>query len=187
MTREALLEALSSTLSKSNVQELAALAGDEKLPIPDLLDISFWKDAPTIAFRSAWVLEHAALSYPDCFLYYFPEFVQRLHEQQNSSCQRCFTKILMHLTSPKAPIACREALASIADQENIVEVIFDWLIKPETPVAVRVNCLDILLNFSYTFPWIKEELQAQTEFYLQDGSPAMLARGKKILRQVTKV
>lgn len=187
MTREALLEALSSTLSKTNVQQLAALAGEAKLPVSDLLDISFWKDAPTIAFRSAWVLEHAALSYSDCFLPYFPGFISRLAQQRNPSCQRCFTKILMHISSPKAPAACRETLASIADQESIVEVIFDWLIKPETPVAVRVNCLDILLNFSRTFPWIKEELQAQTEFFLQDGSPAMLARGKKILRQVTKV
>ena len=187
MTREALLEALSSTLSKPNVLQLAAYAGEAKLPVSDLLGISFRKDAPTIAFRASWVLEHAALSYPDCFLPYFPEFVQRLQEQQNPSCQRCFTKILMHFSSPKAPVACREALASIADQESIVEVIFDWLIKPQTPVAVRVNCLDILLNFSHTFPWIKEELQAQTEFYLQDGSPAMLARGKKILRQVSKV
>jgi hypothetical protein len=187
MTLKALLEALSSTLSKTNVQQLAALAGEGKLPVSDLLDISFWKEAPTIAFRAAWVLEHAALSYPDCFLPYFPGFIGRLAEQQNPSCQRCFTKILMHLTSPKAPAVYREALASITDQEGIVEVIFDWLIHSETPVAVRVNCLDILLNFSHTFPWIKEELQAQTEFYLQDGSPAMLARGKKILRQVSKV
>ena len=61
---------------------------------------------------------------------------------------------------------------------------FEWLINLATPVAVRVNCLDILLNLRNEFPWIKEELQAQIEFYLRDGSPAMQSRGRKILRQV---
>ncbi len=163
------------------------MAGAEKLPVSEILTACFLTAPPTVAFRAAWVLEHIAVYYPERFLPYVPLFVQRLPEQQNPSCQRHFTKILMHLSSHKASEACRKALASIANQECIVEVIFDWLINPKTPVAVRVNCLDILLNFSGTFPWIKGELQAQTEFYLQNGSPAMLARGRKILRQLPAV
>lgn len=184
MTREALPQALSLTLTKTKVW---ALAGEAELPVSDLLDTCFKKESPAIAFRAAWVLEHVTEQHPERFLPYFPQFVQRLPEQQNYSCQRHFSKILMQFSNPKASAAYREALASITDREKIVEVIFDWLINPKTPVAVKVNCLEVLLNFSHIFPWIKDELQAQTEFYLKDGSPAMLARSKMILRQVSKV
>lgn len=187
MTKEELHQILYSALTKKRAQELATLAGEGKVPVSALLGFSFLKESPALAFRSAWVLEHVEVYFPECFLPYLPEFISRLPEQQNPSCQRHFTKILMHLTSPKAPEKYKKAFGDIKKQESIAALVFDWLINPSTPVAVKVNCLDILFNFSHTFAWIKEELQAQTEFYLQQGSPAMLARGRKILRQIAKV
>ena len=171
-------------MKKTKVQELAALAGMEKLPVQELLSICFLQAEQAIAFRAAWVLEHIEATYSDRFLPFFPEFVRRLPEQHNLSCQRHFTKILMHFTSPKAREAYQAAWAAIPDREAVVEVVFEWLIDPKTPVAIRVNCLDILLNLREEFPWIRDELQAQIEFYLRDGSPAMQSRGRKILRQV---
>ena len=61
---------------------------------------------------------------------------------------------------------------------------FEWLINPHTPVAVRVNCMDVLYYMSPQFPWIKEELLAQIEFYLKDGSAALQSRGKGLLKKL---
>ncbi len=186
MNRENLLNALSLTLTKAKVQELADLAGKAEFSVHDLLQLCFLKEKPALAFRSAWVLEHVAAQYPELFLPCFPEFIKRLPEQDNLSCQRHFTKILMLFTGPKALPQYNVAWAAVPDHEAVVEVVFEWLINPATPVAVRVNCLDILLHLSDEFPWVREELQAQTEFFLKNGSPAMLSRGRKILSKAQK-
>ncbi|WP_299820656.1 hypothetical protein [uncultured Pontibacter sp.] len=186
MTRDDLLAALSSTMKKTKVQELAALAGADKLPVQELLDLCFLHKQPAIAFRAAWVLEHIEVYFPELFLPILPTFLKRLAEQSNYSCQRHFTKILMHLSSLKASMAYKDAFAALADHEQVVEVIFDWLINPATPVAVRVNCLEVLFNLSTKFNWLKTELLAQTEYYLRDGSPAMQSRGRKLVQQLQK-
>lgn len=69
-------------------------------------------------------------------------------------------------------------------QEQIIETTFDWLIDPQTPVAVKVNCMDILLNFGKEQRWIPDELRSQVQFLLKDGSAAVQSRGKRILMKL---
>lgn len=83
-----------------------------------------------------------------------------------------------HLKSKKIPQGY--------DMEPVVEKTFEWLICPRTPVAVRVNCMDILFNLKQEFPWIEEELKAQVTFFLHDGSAAMQSRGKAVLRKLKR-
>ncbi len=52
---------------------------------------------------------------------------------------------------------------------------------PGTPVAVQVNCMDVLYNLRGHEDWIADELKQQTEFLLRNASPALLSRGKRIL------
>jgi hypothetical protein len=181
-----LLKDLSGPLKKMQVQELATLTGAGRLPVHDLLLLSFLKEHPSVAFRSSWVLEEVTHRYPDRFAPYLPEFVERLPEQQNLSCQRHFTKILMFCTAPKADLRYSAAWQAIPDRAPVVETVFDWLIHPHTPVAVQVNCLDVLLYLQAEFPWVKDELKAQVEYLLKEGSPAMRSRGKKILQRISK-
>ncbi|HZG70744.1 MAG TPA: hypothetical protein VEY51_04330 [Chondromyces sp.] len=70
------------------------------------------------------------------------------------------------------------------DFEAVGEITFEWLINPETPVAVQANCLDILYNLSSHYDWIRDELVLQTEFLLKKASAAMQSRGKKVLRKL---
>lgn len=186
MTANELFKTLSATLGKVQVQELAAQAEAGQLKMHDLLSLSFQKEHPSVAFRAAWVLEEVVYTFPDSFVPYLPEFIERLPEQQNLSCQRHFSKILMRCTDPKTGISFRTAWQAIPDREQVVETIFDWLISPRTPVAVQVNCLDVLLHLQAEFDWIKEELKAQVEYLLRDGSAAMQSRGRKVLKKVSR-
>jgi hypothetical protein len=70
------------------------------------------------------------------------------------------------------------------NREQLVEITFDWLIDPETPVAVKVNCMDILFPFAKEQSWIKDELRSQVQFLLNDGSAALQSRGKRILKKL---
>ncbi|WP_276363438.1 hypothetical protein [Daejeonella sp. H1SJ63] len=72
------------------------------------------------------------------------------------------------------------------DLENLIETTFELMINPETPVAVKVNCMDILFNMRATYDWISGELREQILFLLKDGTAAIQSRGRSILKQLRK-
>lgn len=183
MNADELLQALSHPLGKVQVQVLAAQANSGKLSVQNLLPLCFLEHSPAVAFRAAWVLEHVAYTFPKQFIPHLPDFIRQLPDLHNPSCQRHFTKILMCCANPDAKPIYKAAWRSIPDHEVVVETVFEWLINPATPVAVKVNCLDILVYLQAEFPWVKDELKAQIEFLMKDGSPAMLSRGKRILKR----
>lgn len=185
MKRDTLQHRLTAISAKIKVPELVALGKDTNLPVIEIHDTCYSQDG-AVAFRAAWILEYIATHDPERFMSIFEEFIHRLPTQRNPSCQRHFTKILMLVTSSKAPAPYRTAYSGI-DRGQVVETVFGWLIDPQTPVAVQVNCMDILFNMHSEFEWIREELRPQVEFLMRDGSAAMQSRGKKILAKLNKV
>lgn len=180
-----LFDSLAAMKVNIKVPNLVALAQDKTLSVETLHDICYDRKHGTIAFRAAWVLEYIATHHPERFMPVFGTFMSRLPEQQNHSCQRHFTKILMHVTRPDAPALYQEARGTI-NGEQVVDTIFSWLIASRTPVAVQVNCMDILFNMRNEFEWIAEELAQQTAFLMKDGSAALQSRGKKILAKLSR-
>lgn len=185
MDKEALIEALSQRQMKSNYTEhLISLTANQDIGM--LHELCYDQKNRSIAFRAAWILEFVAYVYPERFLAVMEDFLTRLPQQNNPSCQRHFTKILMLLTDPKALPIYQAAFAQ-ANKENIVEVAFEWIIKTDTPVAVKANCMDILYNLynmCREYDWIADDLRNQVEFLMRDGSPALQSRGKKMLAKL---
>lgn len=172
-----------STTNKVILPDLVALGGDSHVSATQLHELCYNERNSRLAFRAAWVLEYIAAHHPDRFMPVFGEFVARFPLQQNQSCQRHFTKILMEITQPKAPESYRQAFMQV-DRELLVETVFGWLIDTRTPVAVQANCIEILCYLSVEFDWIKDELVPQIRFLMRDGSAAIQSRGRKILHQL---
>ena len=165
---------------------LATLATDSTLSMTTLHEQCYDQKNPTLAFRASWVLEQIVYRSPERFLSIFEAFVSRTAEQVNPSCQRHFTKIWMYLTAPRIPVSYQEAYRKV-NRAALAETIFGWLIHPKTPVAVRVNCLDILYNLIGEYDWIEDELTHYIEFLMRDGSAALQSRGKKILQKIRRL
>lgn len=186
MDKQALFDRFAVKKAKFKMPILTEFATDATIPATSWHALSYDQQDDSIAFRAAWVLEYIAAHYRERFMPVFADFLSALPNQRNRSCQRHFTKILMMITDPQAPDSYRDAYLQ-ADREHLAETVFGWLIDPGTPVAVQVNCLDILYNLIREFEWIKDELKQQTEFLLRDGSAAMQSRGKKILAKLNKI
>jgi len=185
MDKQNLFDPFTAKKAKIKIPDLAVFAADTAIPVTWWHALSYHEQDDSIAFRAAWVLEHIAAYYPERFSSVFADFLSRLPDQRNRSCQRHFTKILMIVTDPKAPDSYRDAYLQ-TDRERLAETVFGWLIDIGTPVAVQVNCLDILYNLIAEFDWIKDELKQQTEYLLREGSAAMQSRGKKVLAKLSK-
>ena len=178
MDRDKLFNRLSKTLSKAEAVEIAL---DKSCMPGDLISLSLYPQNE-IAFRASWVLEQFLYYRRDDLSPFLPDFISGYLIQKNRSCQRHFTKIMMYLTDSESNTEIKPLIGEYLEQ--IIELTFDWLIDPQTPVAVKVNCMDILLQFGKEQAWITEELRSQVEFLLKDGSAAVQSRGKRILKKL---
>ncbi|MGK6352410.1 hypothetical protein [Parapedobacter sp. DT-150] len=185
MDKQALINGLTS-LTKTTIPSFMTMDETPVATVALLHEITYCKTDDSLAFRAAWVLEYVVAHHPDQFLPIFDDFITRLPEQENPSCQRHFTKILMYITDPKTAGAYRDAWEKV-DRPCVVETVFGWLIDAETPVAVQVNCMDILFNMSREFDWITEELEQQIRFLMRGGSAAVQSRGRKLLNKLKKI
>lgn len=184
MTKIDLLGILSATLSKKRVAELVLLEKSKGFAIQELYNYCFHFE-PTVAFRASWVLETITLNVPERLNPVLHLFLADFPKQSNRSCQRHFTRILMTVQDKKAPLSYQLALKA-ADREALVTTVFEWVIDPETPVAVLANCIDVLYAFSGEFEWISEELGYQLVILMDRGSPALNSRGKRVLQRLNK-
>ncbi|MGV8878863.1 MAG: hypothetical protein ACOH2A_07520 [Sphingobacteriaceae bacterium] len=181
MLKEDLISQISDTIGKKRMLEISSTLRDQGFDINVLIDISFHANQQ-IGFRASWILEHLILETPDLLLPYLNYLLQKFPEVSNSSCRRHYCKILMHLTSPKVKGSLSDEIGLI-NLEIVAETCFDWLINPEKAIAVKAFCCEILYNLKDRYPWIKEELSEQIHFLMKNGSPGIMAKGRKLLKK----
>ena len=179
LTSDELIKEISTTLTKTKVVKLSAIVKKQQFSVRDLIDITFHPDK-NIAFRAAWILENLFLQNPESYIENLDDLISSVKDVANPSCKRHYAKILMHITSPKAPASIKQRLAEI-DLEATVEQLFDWLIDPKVLIAVKVFAAEALFNIRERYPWIAEELTNQIRFLMRDGTAAIQSRGRKIL------
>lgn len=173
---------LGNLLSKAQVEALAIQLTRANIPLPKLIDITFDKDEQ-VAFRASWILETMYIQNPAYFLSDIHYFLESFDKQRNNSCQRHFAKILALMSSKKSPLTIQQILKE-SDTDDLVELIFSWLIAHDIPVAVKSHCLNILANFTSKHDWIREELISTMEFLVDRESIAFFAKVKQIRKQL---
>ncbi|QNR82794.1 hypothetical protein H9N25_12380 [Pedobacter riviphilus] len=183
MPNHTLLETIKTTLQKSKVEKLAAIASEDTFSVKDLIDLSFYHDEQ-IGFRSAWILENVFTNHQQRFLPYVFYFLEKFPQQNNLSALRHYVKIMALMTKKNASIEIKKILADY-DTDHLVAVVFAWLIDEKIPVAVKSHCLNILANLNVKHSWIKEELLQTMDFLVDKESIAFFAKVKQIRKQLS--
>lgn len=182
LSREQLIQEISATMGKTKVIELTALLNEHNFPLSQLIDLTIHPDK-NIAFRASWLLENRLMASAEPYIGDFPYLFERFTAVEYPSCQRHYANIITRLTSPKAGKTTTEALA-VTDMESVVEKLFDWLIDPKILVAVKCSSAEALMHLSTRYDWIAEELRNQLSFLMRNGTAAIQARGKMILKKL---
>jgi hypothetical protein len=179
LTSAQLIKQISVTIGKAKVLELTKILRSEQFALHDLVDITFHPNKD-IAFRAAWILENVFLENPARYNNEPAYIIQRFLDVQYPSCQRHYAKIIMHITSPKAPQSIKAELQKI-NLEPVIERLFEWMIDPKIKIAVKVFASESLFNMRDSYEWITEELANQIQYLMRDGTAAIQTRGKKLL------
>ncbi|MDQ7947998.1 MAG: hypothetical protein REI93_04115, partial [Pedobacter sp.] len=173
MKIDELLEAIEKTMSKSKVIELAHIAAKSSYSVKDLIDLTFHADQQ-VGFRAAWILENLFSLQEARFLEHVSYFLEKFSDQENRSAQRHYVKILAQLSRPKAAEQVKKIWTTV-DAGNLITTVFDWLIDPQTPVAIKSHALSILANLNRIYPWIGPELLQTIDFLIDKESIAFFA------------
>ena len=182
LTSAELIKEIGATMTKVKVIKLSAIIKKQHFALKDLIDITFHPDK-NIAFRAAWILENLFLEKPEAYLENLDYLISRIKHVDKPSCKRHYAKMMMHITSPRAPAAIKQKLEQI-DLEAVVEQLFDWMIDPKVLIAVKVFASQALFHIRGRYPWIREELGNQIRFLMRDGTAAIQSRGKKLLAKL---
>ncbi|WP_412465476.1 hypothetical protein [Pedobacter sp. KLB.chiD] len=182
MLNQTLLENIKTTLQKSKVEKLAAIASADSFSVKDLIDLSFYHEEQ-IGFRAAWILENVFTKHEQRFLPHALYFLEKFPQQSNLSALRHYVKILALMTRKNASTAMRKIFA-VYDTGYLVEVVFAWLIDDKIPVAIKSHCLNILANLTVKHSWVKEELLQTMDFLADKESIAFFAKVKQIRKQL---
>jgi hypothetical protein len=177
-----LIQQIKNTIGKAKVLELTKIMKKEQFALNDLIDLTFYADKD-IAFRASWLLENIYLQNPEHYIDNLDYLLQHFTKVVYPSCQRHYAKIIMHITSPKAPKVIKAALEHI-NLEQVIERLFEWMIEPNVKIAVKGFASHALFNMRDKHTWLTEELANQIQYLMRNGTPAIQSRGRKLLKQL---
>lgn len=184
LTADDLVKHISATIGKARVIELTKIIREQNFALRDLIDITFHPDK-NIAFRASWILENVLLDDIEVYINDINYLTERFITVTYPSSQRHYGNIIMRITSPKAPQSVKDHIKHI-DLNPVIEHLFEWLIDPEVKIAVKSCASEALFNMRHQYDWINEELKEQLQYLMRDGTAAIQARGKKLLKELKK-
>lgn len=179
MTYDSLVAGLSGPIEPAKAMRLYAdsiRSGGYYLQVMELARGSGNKERDRAAFHAGWALEYAYFDDRDAFAPYIEEFLADFTEVTNSSVHRHYTKMLYDM------ICCGTVKLEGEQAEKVAEVCFDFLIDPKTKVAVKAWAMDILSYLAPRIDWVGENLREILIRVMEDGSPGIQNKGRKMLK-----
>ncbi|MDD2563259.1 MAG: hypothetical protein PHU27_03460 [Salinivirgaceae bacterium] len=164
-------ESLQATMGNAMKHRLAQFVVETPKSIPFLWSLIATKPYPINA-RAAWVFEYLCTNNEVLFWSYIEAIAISFPKTNNESVMRILSKLLMLKPIPEK------------EEAKVLNAAFDRLTNKALPIALRVNCMQIVYNLTSKHPDLQNELRGIIENEIETGKPAFKSRGWKILTQL---
>ncbi len=172
MAAESSLEdLLKNDLSRKLAESIAEMSIKKTLIFEHLWEIALNGDYP-VNWRAAWVMDAVWEKCPEIVKPFIPKMWVLLPKLKVDGVKRQFLKIIADSPLPN-------------DEEQLgvlLGICFNWLNTTDEAIAVKVYSMQILFQISRQIPEIIPELKTTIEVAMQEGSPAIVSRGRRILQ-----
>lgn len=157
--------------SIGRVTEVVALAGDDPTAF-DALFAAMFRDEPVVQLRAADAVEKISRMHPHLLQ---PHKAVLLGELPPGLRQEVYWHI---------PLLLPRLSLTDAERERAGAQIVDILHRGSRSRILVVNCLQGLADLSMQSDWRREEAAAAVREQMENGSPAVQARGRKLLARL---
>ena len=166
---ELLLRNRLGSFGKSEIYLWKEMVSKDDSLFTQIYQLIFCED-PKVAWRAAWVIDHASEADPVKLEPYVAGLIDQLPTLKSSALKRHFTRMINRHAIPENQMG------------SLIDVLYN-LLSPAEAIAVRANALEILLKIALSEPELRDELRCVTEAMLEEeATPGMISKGKKILR-----
>jgi hypothetical protein len=172
-TFNSLNEILSVETSRRNTDIIAGMVLNNPEFLTELMNGYLMNQEP-LNRRAAWAVDTISEKEPDLLNPYLPVIIQHLPEFISDGMKRQTLRMLSRYDIP------------LESASILINLCFEWLVKPAESVAVKVFCMDILYRISKVEPGLKPELADSIEWRMDEETPGFRAHGKKILKNLRK-
>ena len=127
---------------------------------------------PTIAWRTAWIIDKLSVKKPALIEPYHKTLVGMLKKTKNNSIRRLFTKIL------------GANLTKECEDGELIDKCLNWIIQPKIPVAVKANAMQLLFEICKVYPELIPEFRMVVEEGLPAGSKGYKSKARNLLKTI---
>lgn len=165
-----LLQLLRAEHSKKQTDRIVDYIDADKKRFAQLIEL-FFKGEYRITQRAAWPLSYCVRRHPGLIVPYFKRLLDNLERKDiHIAVIRNTVRLLQDVSIPRR------------FQGRVMNTCFEFIQKPETPIAVKVFSLTILSNLSIDYPEIRGELKVIIEEQWVRATPAFRSRARKMLK-----
>lgn len=156
--------------SIGHVDQVIEYVGNDPDRFKELMN-GLTDDRPVVRMRSADAMEKVTRHHPELLQAHQASLFQQLHRATQQEVRWHLAQVMPRMTWTEEEAA------------DIAHVLTDW-IDTETSNIVIVNSLQAIFDLSAVHPRFRDELRALLETQLEEGSPALKSRSKKLLQKL---
>ncbi len=162
--------------SKVNTRLITEYIGSDPERYATLMGI-FNSDGWVAVQRGAWVVCEVGMKYPELLEPHLDDLIRAVESPPHPAIARNGLKVIAETNVPLTE-----------DQEGrVVQLSFELLADPKTPIAIHVYAMQCIANLLTVYPDLAIELKTLLEEGMEHGSPGYRSRGRKILKQIAKM
>ena len=161
--------------SRSQANKIIRWVGNDKKRFAELMHL-FTSDEYRVVQRAGWPLSDIVIAQPELIKPYLAKLVKLLSKKgMHNAMIRHVLRILQFVELPAKY------------HGEVVNACFDYLLKSEYPIAYKAFAMTVLLNITKHEPELRRELKIVIEEMMKEGSPGIKARGKHVLKELSRV
>lgn len=167
-----ILKLLTAEHSKQQTDRIVRYIGNDPDRFAVLIDL-FFRGEYRITQRAAWPLSYCVRAHPELIQPYFKPLLANLARKDiHIAVIRNTVRLLQDVDIPKRY------------RGQVMNLCFEFLQTPSTPVAVQAFSLTILQHLSREYPDILPELRVIIEDQWDRATPAFRSRARRILKDL---
>jgi hypothetical protein len=155
-------------------EEIGAMFGPDQEKFQQLFTISFSRDMP-ICWRATWLMDYMSELHPWLAENYIDRIWKEIPEKHPDGVTRSAMRLLSRYPVPE-------------DHQGIAtDLSLEWLSRESVPVAIKVYCMEILVQIAKLYPELGQEIIAIIEEQLPNGSAGYKARARHVIGELKKL
>jgi hypothetical protein len=160
--------------SKRNCTKIVNWVGDDKNNFAELMNLML-HDEYRVAQRAAYAVSYAVQAHPHLIKPWFGKMIKKMGDKTaHDAIRRNALRILEDVDIPEKHCGI------------LFEMSNNYLHDLKEPIAVRAFSISVMCNIATKFSDLKSEVKINAEGLLQCGIPALEARGRNTLKQLSK-